>query len=233
MWTKGNGVADVHSSLSSQSEEKRQCEDFGLTKKSVRQAYRFYAPFYDVVFGPVLDEGRLIMARAVGPAVERLLEVGVGTGLALPRYPSNIQVVGVDISLDMLVRAQKHAERREPGRTHLLCADAEQLPFADNAFDCVTLPYVLSVTPNPRALLEELRRVCRPGGQVLVLNHFSGAGTWARLERLVARFAGRIGFDSLLPMDTLDSADWSCVMVRSVNFMGLSRLVEFRNEQCG
>ena len=116
-----------------------------------------------------------------------------------------------------------------PWAEMLVHCDAELLPFADASFDCVTLPYVLSVTPNPERLMAESRRVCTPGGQILVVNHFKGAGVWQVAERLMAPLADRIGFRSTMTMDTLESPQWQIVSVRNVNLFGLSKLVELRN----
>lgn len=203
----------------------------GLSREAVRRVYRFYAPVYDFVFGLLLDSGRAALARAIDPAARRVLEVGVGTGLALKRYPAKAQVVGVDLSEEMLMRAMPRAERLRGARAvDLVCADAEHLPFPDDSFDAITLPYVLSVTPNPQALLRELRRVCRPGGQILILNHFRGAQGMGLLERMLGRFAHRVGFDSQLDMDsTLGTQDWTREQVQPVNLFGLSRLVLLRN----
>lgn len=202
-----------------------------LDRAALLKVYRSYAPLYDLLFGRLLDAGRAAMAARVPSDTRRLLEVGVGTGLALPRYPRGAQLVGVDLSPDMLRRAQSRVRDRglrdATGKhPQLLCADAEQLPFADASFDCVTLPYVLSVTPNPTRLLAELRRVCQPGGRVLILNHFSGAGVWGGAERLLAGFAHRVGFNSRLPITLLDHPEWTLRALRSVNLLGLSKLAE-------
>ena len=200
-----------------------------LNREAVLKVYRGYAPLYDLLFGRLLEAGRAAMAAHVPADTQRLLEVGVGTGLALPRYPRTAQIVGLDLSPDMLARAR--ARVRDSGlQDHtgqapaLLCADAEQLPFKDASFDCITLPYVLSVTPNPARLLAELRRVCRPGGRVLILNHFSGAGVWGGAERLLAGLAHRVGFNSRLPISVLDQPGWTLAALRSVNLLGLSKL---------
>ncbi|SDD10708.1 class I SAM-dependent methyltransferase [Aquimonas voraii] len=200
-----------------------------LNREAVLKVYRGYAPLYDLLFGRLLEAGRAAMAAHVPADAQRLLEVGVGTGLALPRYPRSAQIVGLDLSPDMLARAR--ARVRDGGlQDHtgqapaLLCADAEQLPFKDASFDCITLPYVLSVTPNPARLLAELRRVCRTGGRVLILNHFSGAGVWGGAERLLAGLAHRVGFNSRLPISVLDQPGWTLAALRSVNLLGLSKL---------
>jgi phosphatidylethanolamine/phosphatidyl-N-methylethanolamine N-methyltransferase len=201
-----------------------------ISKAAVVRVYRWYAPFYDLLFGRVLESGRIELAKAVADrSPQRLLEVGVGTGLALLHRPPGVLACGVDISMDMLRRAQSAVNSQRLGNAALLCADAELLPFADASFDCVTLPYVLSVTPYPERLLAELHRVCTPGGQILVVNHFKGAGVWQVAERLMAPLANRIGFRSTMSMDTLESPQWQIVSVRNVNLFGLSKLVELRN----
>ena len=199
-------------------------------RDTVVRAYRRYAPVYDWVFGRMLEAGRVEMAKAVRAASpESLLEVGVGTGLALPHYPPAMPITGVDLSMDMLRRAQGVVRDRRLDSVTLLCCDAEKLPLHDSCVDCVTLPYVLSVTPNPPALMTELRRVCRPGGVILVLNHFKGAGVWQFGERLVAPLAARIGFRSDLAFDVLDNPGWEIEEVSGVNLFGLSKLVRLRN----
>ena len=167
------------------------------------------------------------MVSALCP--ERLLEVGVGTGLALRHYPPATPTVGVDLSMDMLRRAQGVVRNRRLDNVTLLRCDAERLPLRDSAVDCITLPYVLSVTPDPVQLMAELRRVCRPGGTILILNHFKGAGVWQFSERLVAPLADRIGFRSDLSIDVLDSPGWTIEDVSGVNLLGLSKLVTLRN----
>lgn len=202
-----------------------------LTRAKVRRVYRWYAPVYDLVFGRALDAGRARLANS--PALRRsrrILEVGVGTGRALPLYPRGALVLGLDLSCEMLRHAQRRIDEQRLADAHLLCADAEQLPFATACFDCVTVPYVLSVTPNPSALLAELRRICIPGGTILILNHFRGSRGWRWAEDLLRPMAGHIGFDSALDLEaTLAHPDWEIVDVQSVNLLGLSRLVQLRN----
>ncbi|MCM5678838.1 class I SAM-dependent methyltransferase [Schlegelella sp. S2-27] len=202
-----------------------------VTLDSVRRTYGRYAPWYDWIFGAVLEPGRRRLTRAVCELQpHRILEVGVGTGLTLARYPASARVTGIDVSQEMLARAQQRAARL-PGRKIALHAmDAEQMGFADNSFDCVVLPYVLSVTPHPAQLVAELRRVCRPGGAILILNHFSGSRFWWWLERCVTSIADRVGFRSDFSFeDHVLAYDWEVQSVRPVNLLGLSKLVMLRN----
>jgi phosphatidylethanolamine/phosphatidyl-N-methylethanolamine N-methyltransferase len=201
------------------------------SSQDVVRTYRFYAPLYDQLFGAVLEPGRRAMARQVALlAPESILEVGVGTGLTLLRYPAQSRVTGVDISPEMLERARSRAEKLPDRRIELKVLDAEQMPFPDGAFDCVTLPYVLSVTPHPRQLVAELRRVCRPGGTIFILNHFSGSRFWWVLERAVRALADKVGFRSDFSYEEhILSHDWQVVRLTTVNLFGLSKLVEIRN----
>jgi phosphatidylethanolamine/phosphatidyl-N-methylethanolamine N-methyltransferase len=195
------------------------------------KTYGRYAPLYDLVFGGVLEHGRRRMAKlVVGLKPGSLLEIGVGTGLTLFRYPREAAVVGVDISPDMLRRARDKADRLTGRNISLLTMDAEQLSFPDNSFDCVTLPYVLSVTPNPKRLIEEIRRVCKPEGTILILNHFSGSRFWWLLERAMRPIADKIGFRSDFSLERHVLAHgWNIESIQSVNPLGLSKLIVLKN----
>lgn len=202
-----------------------------LPAHSVVRAYDRYSPLYDLVFGRVLEPGRRAMtqaATALQPG--SVLEVGVGTGLTLAGYPARSRVVGVDLSAEMLERARQRAATL-PGRDITLQQmNAEELEFEDDSFDCVTLPYVLSVTPQPSRLVTEVRRVCRPGGTILIVNHFSGSRFWWLLERAVRSMAQRVGFRSDFGFEEhVLVHDWQLQTVRPVNLFGLSRLVVLRN----
>lgn len=204
-----------------------------ISKADVKRTYDFYAPLYDFVFGAMFKPGRRELASEIARlsrTPSRLLEVGVGTGLTLHLYPQETALTGVDISDDMLARARMRAALL-PGRSiELLCIDGEALPFPDGHFDCVALPYVLSVTSSPEKLVREVRRVCAPHGHIFVLNHFSGSRFWGIFERLVAPFAARIGFRSAFMFDeNILRYDWQVLSVRPVNLLGLSRLVRLRN----
>lgn len=203
-----------------------------LSRDVVVRAYRRYAPVYDRIFGGVLDPGRRALADAVRelePA--SLLEVGVGTGLMLARYPEATRVVGVDLSMEMLAKASARVPALADRDIRLEVMDAEALTFPDGAFDCVTVPYVLSVTPDPQRLVAEVRRVCRVGGTILILNHFSGSRFWWLLERVVKPVPGEVGFRSDFELAAeISRYDWTVEWMKSVNLFGLSKLVSIRNE---
>ena len=202
-----------------------------FSQTEVIRAYRFYAPFYDQLYGLVLDRGRVALSQAVTelkPA--SLLEIGVGTGLTLDRYPAESKIVGIDVSQEMLELARRRKSRLNGRDVRLEIMDAEAMSFADASFDCVTIPYVLSVTPHPERLIAEARRVCRKNGTIFILNHFSGSAFWWLLERAVRPLSDRIGFRSDFAFaDHILKHDWKIRSVKSVNLFGLSRLVELGN----
>ncbi|MEO8719186.1 MAG: class I SAM-dependent methyltransferase, partial [Burkholderiales bacterium] len=165
---------------------------------------------------------------ALRPAT--VLEVGVGTGLTLRHYPDSSAITGIDLSEDMIDVARKRLARLPERRVELRTMNAEALEFADGSFDCVTLPYVLSVTPDPDRLCAEVRRVCRKDGTIFILNHFSGNLLWWFLELTVRGAPGRVGFRSDFSFEEqILGRDWQVQSVKKVNIGNLSRLVEIRN----
>ncbi|MBN8888908.1 MAG: phosphatidylethanolamine N-methyltransferase [Rhodospirillales bacterium 70-18] len=177
-----------------------------LDADDVRAAYRRWAGVYDALFGSVSTWAR---RRAVD-AVNRLpgtqvLEVGVGTGLALPRYTADKRVTGIDLSAEMLARARiRMAEHALTNVEALLEMDAEATTFPDGRFDIAVAMFVASVVPHPRRLLAEMRRVVRPGGHILFVNHFAaerGPRWWA--ERALAPASRALGWHPDFAVDAL------------------------------
>jgi len=202
-----------------------------ISPDQVIKAYSAYAPFYDQLFGAVLGPGRRALTAAVCRETPgRLLEVGVGTGLTLAGYPKETAVVGVDVSAEMLAIARRRASKLQGRDIDLRLANGEHLDFPDSSFDCVALPYVISVTPKPEQLVREVRRVCKPGGAIVIVNHFSGSRFWWLTEQLAKPLAGRIGFRSSFSYEReVLTHDWRVEQVESVNLFGLSKLVIVRN----
>jgi phosphatidylethanolamine/phosphatidyl-N-methylethanolamine N-methyltransferase len=195
---------------------------------------RFYDRFagaYDLFFDHVFREGRTeaIRAMRLSPG-DRVLEVGVGTGLNLPLYPRSAHVVGIDLSGPMLREARDRGVR--PG-TELARMDATRLAFPDGCFDAVYAPYVVSVVPRPRALVAEMARVCRPGGVVVVVNHFGSrhpVGRW--VERRLSPLTTHVGFRLDLPVDEiLGLPQLKLENDRRVNMLNLWRLIMFRKDE--
>ena len=187
----------------------------------VQRAYDRLAGVYDFFFGPILQPGRVRAVRAIQskPGL-RVLELGIGTGLTAPLYSTDWTVVGVDLSPDMLQQARKRITRLGLTRTvTLLEADGAHLPFDDDSFDVVLVPYVMSVVPDPLSVGRELRRVCRTTGRIILLNHFLSQDSFgARLERWISPLTTRLGFrtDLSLPW-LLAGAGLTLIEVASVN----------------
>jgi phosphatidylethanolamine/phosphatidyl-N-methylethanolamine N-methyltransferase len=197
---------------------------------SVSAAYDRYAQVYDRLFGWVLQDGRVQLAKrmACRPG-EQVVEFGVGSGLMLPLYPPTAKVLGLDLSAGMLERARLRLVRDGLCHVTLRLIDAEHNGLSDACADHVVLPYVYSVTPQPLALMAEAFRVCKPGGDIWLLNHFSGLGVWDWLERPLKPFARWVGFRPDFPYQHFVTAqNWPVQAVYRANLLGLSRLVHIR-----
>jgi phosphatidylethanolamine/phosphatidyl-N-methylethanolamine N-methyltransferase len=186
----------------------------------VNGVYQNIAKVYDYTFGPTLHAGRLqaIQRMSIAPR-SRVLEVGVGTGINAALYPSDCSVTGIDLSSKMLDKARIRMARKGIRNVRLLEMDATKLTFADDSFDIVYAPYVISVVPNPVAVAREMHRVCRPGGRIVILNHFrslSPIGAW--LEKIIAPITPYLGFKSDLDLPAfLAQADFTPVSIEKVN----------------
>jgi phosphatidylethanolamine/phosphatidyl-N-methylethanolamine N-methyltransferase len=167
-----------------------------LDKYTVTTAYARWAPVYDLVFGAVFERGREAAVAAAEQVGGRILEVGVGTGISLPRYSANCQLCGVDISEPMLRKA--HARVTELGLHNvegLWVMDAEHLSFPDDSFDVVVAQYVVTTVPNPEATLDEFARVLKPGGEIVLVSRVGAeAGLRRALEHWFAPAARKLGW---------------------------------------
>ena len=195
----------------------------------VQRAYDRLAKVYDFFFGAILQPGRERAVRSIEsrPGL-RVLELGIGTGLTAPLYSRDWSVVGVDLSSAMLIQARKRINELGLDRSvHLLQADGARLPFDDECFDVVLVPYVMSVVPDPISVGLELRRVCRPSGQIILLNHFlSQDSLGAKLERWVSPLTTRIGFRTDLSLQwLLAGAGLTLVAISEVNIPPIWKLV--------
>jgi len=194
----------------------------------VAGVYEKLASIYDLVFGPTLQAGRLqaIQRMAISPG-DRILEVGVGTGINLGLYPRDCSITGIDLSDSMLERAYERVARKSMRNVRLLQMDASRLTFEDGSFDIVYAPYLISVVPDPVQVAREMRRVCRPGGRIVILNHFrSPNAVLSRVERLLSPFTVHVGFKSDLDLPAfLAQAELQPVTIEKVNIPRLWSLV--------
>lgn len=205
-----------------------------LDADAVRAAYRRWAGVYDTVFGGISAFGRKRAVAAVNclPG-SRVLEVGVGTGLALPHYTASKRIAGIDLSSDMLARARERVRRDHLSNVDaLLEMDAEDTRFADDSFDIAVAMFVASVVPHPRKLLAELKRVVRPGGYILFVNHFlAPTGVRGVIERGMARASHSLGWHPDFAMEALlPPEDMARARIEPVPPAGLFTLVTLEHE---
>ena len=192
----------------------------------VATIYRRLAPLYDLIYGATLEPGRRHAMMRLAPASgERILEVGVGTGLSAVAYPRRCRVVAIDTSHAMLEKARARLARRRVEHVTLCLMDAAHLGFPDGAFDAVYAPYVINVVQDPIAVAREMLRVCRPFGRLVLLNHFRYTqGSW--LNDLLGRAASRAGVNWGMDLhEFLRDAGLVARSVERVNLSGVSSVV--------
>lgn len=182
----------------------------GLDADAVRAAYRRWASVYDMLFGVVSSMARRRAVAEVNRLPGRqVLEVGVGTGLALPHYDDQKRIVGIDLSAEMLSRARERVQVGQLSNVESLHEiDAEATGFPDASFDIAVAMFVASVVPHPTLLLAEMRRVVRPGGHILFVNHFAaerGPRWW--VERAMAPASRALGWRPDFVMSELFGQD--------------------------
>lgn len=208
--------------------------DVVLEKRHVQRAYEFWAPVYDFLFDWIFAPGRAAAIRhlRIQPG-DRVLEVGIGTGLNLPLYPPTVHLTGIDLSSEMLDKAVDRVQTLAMPNVILKVMDATAMDFADDEFDSAVATYTVSAVPDPVAVLREMRRVVKPGGTLVFLNHFrSERRVTGRVEDLLAPVCSRLGWKSNLAMTPLlASVGLTPDLVARVNLFNGWRLVKCANRK--
>ncbi len=202
-----------------------------IDEEAVRGAYKRWAPVYDHTFGKVSAEGRRHAVEVLNQGHGRILEVGVGTGLSLTGYKRSLDIVGIDLSAEMLEKAR---ERVEEERLHHVSGlhemDASRLEFPDGSFDTVAAMYLITVVPDPDKVMRELARVCRPGGEVMLVNHFTtedGVLSW--VERRMAPFGDKLGWHPVFDTDrVMICPELQLIEKRALRPWGIFTMMRFR-----
>ncbi|WP_298558691.1 methyltransferase domain-containing protein [uncultured Aliiroseovarius sp.] len=173
---------------------------------AVKTSYARWAPVYDRTFGVITNAGRRTAVDYINEqGAAKVLEVGVGTGLALPSYRSDLRVTGIDFSEDMLAKARAKVKNLDLDHVqNLRQMDARNLDFPDASFDVLAAMHIISVVPEPERVMAEMVRVCKPGGRLVITNHFAReTGLLAQIERLTAPFANLLGWHSDFEITTV------------------------------
>ena len=208
--------------------------DVVLEKRQVQRAYELYAPIYDFIFDWIFAPGRAAAIARLGlqPA-DRVLEVGIGTGLNLPLYPPAVHLTGIDLSQEMLDKAVERVQTLTMPNVTLKVMDATAMDFGDNEFDKAVATYTISAVPDPVAVLREMRRVVKPDGVIVLLNHFrSERRVIQTAEDLLAPVCTRLGWKSNLPLTPLmRQVGLTPEVVAKVNLFNGWRLVKCVNRK--
>ncbi len=204
-----------------------------LDEDAVRDAYRRWAPVYDYTFGKVSTAGRRHAVEIINGGKGRVLEVGVGTGLSLPEYKNHLEITGIDLAPEMLDKARDRVKAEElTNISGLYEMDAGNLRFSDNSFDTVVAMYVITVVPDPQRVMRELARVAKPGGEVMLVNHFSqdeGVRGW--VERQMAPFADLVGWHSVFDVSrVMVCPELQLIERRSLRPWGIFTMMRFRKD---
>ena len=208
--------------------------DVPLEERQVRRAYDFYSPVYDFLFKKIFEPGRIAAVRMLGqPAPGRVLEVGIGTGLNLPFYAPGIDLVGIDLSEAMLRKAQEKVDSLRMSRVILKVMDAASLDFGEDEFDATLATYVISAVPDPVAVLREMRRVTKPGGTIVMLNHFRSQNpVMRRIEDALAPVCAHLGWKTNLALrPLLETVGLTPEVTRRVNLLRGWHLVKCVNRK--
>ncbi|MBI5410701.1 MAG: methyltransferase domain-containing protein [Nitrospirae bacterium] len=204
--------------------------------QKVERVYSNYAGVYDQIFGRIFHESRESAVRRLSVRQgEQILEVGVGTGLSLPLYPRHCKVVGIDLSSGMLEKAHERVRAHGLEHVELTRMDAGQMEFEDDSFDTVMAAYVVTAVPDYRKVMTEMIRVCRPGGRIIMLNHFSnGNKLIAAVEKVISPLCKHIGFRTDLSLHTvLEGTSLLVARKEKVNPLRFWHLVECVNKKNG
>ncbi|HHT9130064.1 MAG TPA: class I SAM-dependent methyltransferase [Candidatus Brocadiaceae bacterium] len=198
----------------------------------IKKVYSFYAWIYDAFFGRIFEHGRYAAFNMMNVKPnESILEVGMGTGLSLPLYPKEAYVTGIDISKEMLDKAERKKQYYRLSNVSLYDMDASSMSFADNTFDKVIASHVITVVPNPLSTLNEIKRVCKKDGEIFILN-YTGCNNQiiSRFEKFISPFREKLGLGKHIDLDELlGEAHLSIECERRVNFLNVCRLIKCKN----
>ncbi len=204
---------------------------YKMKADDVVRAYNRWAPFYDNSFALFTRHYHKKMVAEINKCEGKVLDVGVGTGAQLPYYGKHLQITGIDLSSAMLARAHRRVKRKRlTNICELTECDATQTHFAAGSFNAISAAFVMSVVPNPKAVLEEMDRVLQPKGDIFILNHFRHEkGLRMFVERAIAPLSSVLGWHPDMPLESvIDNCPYPLVQKREYKPFGIFTLLHFR-----
>ena len=197
-----------------------------------KKVYSLYAWCYDSLFGRIFEHGRYTALHMMNvKSHESILEVGVGTGLSLPLYPRDVRVTGIDISRDMLAKAERKAQRHRLSNVSLHNMDALSMSFESNAFDKVIASHVITVVAEPLKALHEIIRVTKKDGEIFLLNYAGSNHPYiSRIEKFISPYRDKLGLGKHVDLhELLRAAGLSVISEHRVNFLNMCKLIHCKN----
>jgi phosphatidylethanolamine/phosphatidyl-N-methylethanolamine N-methyltransferase len=178
-----------------------------MNQEEVKSIYSWYSSVYDKVFGRFFSPRiRIGLDRSRFREGDRIIEVGVGTGISLPLYPAHCKVTGIDLTKEMLDQAFRKKKLHNLAHVDLMEMDAEQMTFEDDTFDHAVAAFVITVVPNPERMVAEMKRVTKKGGTILIFNHFCSKNPFISwVERVFSPLCERWGWRSDISLDLLSN----------------------------
>lgn len=194
--------------------------------------YSLYSYFYDSFFGTIFHPGHRAASELMNiQPGERVLEVGIGTGMSLSLYPDNVEVVGIDINLNMIKQAGEKKQRMGYAHVKLCITDASEMAFKNNYFDKVIASHSITVISKPFETLKEIKRVCKKNAEVFFLNYGgSDDNVVARIEKAWSPIRSRLGLGKAIDLERLlHNADFKIDFKDRVSIFKLCKVIKCRN----
>ncbi len=207
-----------------------------MDQNSIIKSYKRVSSFYDYTFGKVFKPGqRALIEKMSCNDSDIVLEIGIGTGASFQFYPDKTNVIGIDISPDMLDLAKEKIKNNKIENKYISMMNGEHLSFPDNTFDKVVAMYVMSVTQNPKSLVEEMKRVCKDDGDIYIVNHFSSESDkfWVKaLEKGLMPISKILGWKPYFPFSEFNNyANLNVQEVSKVNIFNYWNIIHATNNK--
>jgi phosphatidylethanolamine/phosphatidyl-N-methylethanolamine N-methyltransferase len=199
---------------------------------NTNKIYSLYSHFYDSFFGRIFHQGLRIANKLldVQPG-EKILEVGIGTGMSLPLYPEYAEVVGIDISRDMIKQAEEKKQCLGFSNVRLCITDASMMSFKDGCFDKAIAAHSITVIPEPVKTLKEMKRVCKNNAEFFFL-YYAGSNNKliAMFEKAISPIRNKLGLGKAIDLEELlDSASFEIVFKDRINIFRLCQIIKCKN----